>query len=351
MKSILKYTLVFTLAFLIAGTIAFYAVRLFTQSADEITVPVLTGKNIIYVLETLTGMGLNAKLHGTQYNDKIPRYSVLSQDPQPGVTIKKGRDVTIYISKGPKENILPDFRQIPLNAALILLEKNEFKKGHISYTFSSKTPAEHIIEQYPRPFSTALKGSFCHLLVSRGASPIGMLMPDIHGLRLENATAVIKNHDLTVSNIISTKDSNQDFGIILSCTPPVGSHVTRDTPITIVVNSPESDKTLNPDKLGSIILFTHSLGPGFLNRHVRVETDMFGPVITLYNEYMKPDDDINILVPSGILTHINLFIDHKFERTITIDPWEKDLYTGDMNLWESSPLQFYQPILPASAKN
>jgi len=351
MTSILKYALTFTLAFLIAGAIAFYSVRLFTQSADEITVPELSGKNIIYVLETLTSMGLNAKLHGTQYDDKILRYSVLSQDPQPGTTIKKGRDVTIYISKGPKENILPDLRQIPFNAALILLEKNEFKTGHISYTFSSKTPTDHIIEQYPRPFSTVLKGSFCHLLVSRGPSPIGMVMPDIQGLRLENATAVIKNNDLTISNIVSTKDNNQNYGIILSCTPPAGSHVTRNTPIAVVVNSPENNKTMNPDKLGSIILVTHSLGPGFLKRHIRVETDMFGPVIDLYNEYMKPGEDINILVPSGIYTNINIFIDHQFKQTITIDPWKKDIYTGDMNLWESSPLQFYQPILPASAKN
>ena len=70
-------------------------------------------------------MGLNAKLHGTRYDDKIPRHNVISQDPQPGVTIKKGRDVIIYISKGPKENSLPDLRQIPLKEALILIEKNE----------------------------------------------------------------------------------------------------------------------------------------------------------------------------------------------------------------------------------
>ena len=42
------------MAFSIAGGIAYKSVRLFTQSADEIVLPELTGKNIIYVLETLT---------------------------------------------------------------------------------------------------------------------------------------------------------------------------------------------------------------------------------------------------------------------------------------------------------
>ncbi|MBU0464190.1 MAG: hypothetical protein KKE12_11365, partial [Proteobacteria bacterium] len=61
--------------------------------------------------------------------------------------------------------------------------------------------------------------------------------------------------------------------------------------------------------------------------------------------------DINILVPSGIHTEINIFIDHRFEKTIIIDPWNEDNNTGDMNLWESLPLQFYQPILPDLVKN
>lgn len=350
MKSFLKYALIFSMAFLIAGAIAYYSVRLFTQSADEIILPELTGKNIIYVLETLTSMGLNAKLYGTNYDDTIPRHNVLSQDPKPGATIKKGRDVIIYISKGPKENSVPDLRQIPLKQALILLEKNEFKKRYVSFTYSSKTPKDHIIEQHPGPFSFALKESFCHLLVSRGANPIGMVMPDINGLRLEKAAAIIKNHNLHISKIISKKDLNKDKGTILSYTPHSGSYVTEDTPITLVVNSPENNKTMDPDKLSSAIFLTHSLGPGFLKRHVRVETDMFGPIIDLYNEYVKPNEDINILVPSGIHTEINIFIDHRFEKTIIIDPWNEDNNTGEL-LWESSPLQFYQLILPGLVKN
>lgn len=351
MKSLLKYTLIFLTAFILAGSVAYYSVRLFTQSADEIILPELTGKNIIYVLETLTNMGLNAKLYGTRYNDGIPRYSVISQDPRPGSTIKKGRDVIIYISKGPKENIMPDLRQIPLEQALILLEKNEFKKGHVSFTYSLKTKNKSIMAQYPKPFSSALKGSLCNLLVSRGAKPAGMVMPDLKGLQLEKASAVIENHHLGISRIISDVDQNQDYGVILSYTPGAGSYVTGNMPITLVVNASEKNKIMAPEKLNSVILITHSLAPGFLKHHVRVETDMFGPIIDLYNEYMKPGVDIKILVPLKKRTRINIFIDHTLVRTIIIDPWKKDIDTGDTLLWESSPLQFYQPISPDLVKN
>lgn len=350
MKSFFKYLLVFLIAIISAGSIAFYAMRLFTQSAGEIVLPELSGKNIIYVLETLTNMGLNAKLYGTRYDDAIPKYAVISQDPEAGATIKKGRDVVIYISKGKKENILPDLRQVPLKQALILLEDNEFKPGQISHTYSSETKKGSIIAQYPEPFANALKDSFCNLLVSRGVPPVARVMPEITGFTLEHASAVVEHHQLGISKIISDRDPTRDNGIILSFTPQAGSHVTGDTPITLVVNSSEKNRQMAPDKLHHAILLTHTLDPGFLKRHVRVETDMFGPVMDLYNEYMKQGESIHILVPPGPKTFVNIFIDQTLVKTITIDPWKEDSTAGDL-LWESSPLQFYHLISPDLEKN
>jgi len=322
----------------------------FTQSAEQIVLPDLTDKNIIWVLETLTKMGLNAKLYGTQYDEIIPRYSVLSQDPQPGTTIKKGRDVIIYLSKGKKENILPDLRQIPLKQALLLLEKNEFIQGHISLTYSTTTKADSVITQYPEPFSNAPKESACNLLVSRGVAPMGIVMPDLEGLPIENASTIIGNNNFTISQITSDMDQKQGYGIILSQQPEPGSYVTRNSLISLIVNGSEKNRHMSPDRLSSLVLVTHTLGPGFLKRHVRVETDMFGPVLNLYDEYMKPYAQINVLIPSGMKTTLNIYIDHNLEKIITIDPWNEDTNTGE-TLWESSPLQFYQPISPDLVKN
>ncbi|WP_300462476.1 PASTA domain-containing protein [Desulfobacula sp.] len=339
------------MAFIMTGGITYYSVRVFTQSADEIVLPQLTGKNILYVLETLTNMGLNAKLHGTRYDDTVPRYAVISQAPKPGATIKKGRDVSLYISKGKKENMMPDLRQLPLAQALILLEKNEFQKGHISATYSISTKKDSVIAQYPESFSPVPKGSFCNLLISRGDAPRGMIMPDTKGLRLERALAMIEHLDLGIPIIISTENQNQTYGSVLSSTPQPGSYVAANTPITLVVNRP-GGLTLNAQETsGSLILLTHSLDPGILNRHVRVETDMFGPIIELYNEYMKPGTDIQILIPPGIKTCVDIFIDNNLERTMIIDPWNEDRHTGETLLWESSPLQFYLPISPDLVKN
>ncbi|MFH2091073.1 MAG: PASTA domain-containing protein [Pseudomonadota bacterium] len=344
MRSLFKHLIVFILAFGLAGAGAFYFIRIFTKSADELVLPNLTGKNIIYVLETLTNMGLNTKLDSTLYDDLIPRYTVISQEPAPGTTIKKGRDVVIYLSRGKKENLMPDLRLISFEHARILLETNQFKTGHLSYTYSSDVPKGKIIAQYPEPFSISVKDIFCNLLISQGKRPESRAMPDLKNQMIETASSIMNTNHLAISKILSDTHPGKEQGVVLSQDPEAGSMVNDTTRIILTVNALQKNQTMPPDMLNRIVMLTHLLGPGFLKSHVRVQTDMFGPCVDLYDEYMKPGDLIQILIPTINTTNISLFIDHKLVKTLNFNPWNKDNTTGEM-LWESSPLQFYQPIL------
>lgn len=344
MKAFLKYPLIFLAAFLAAGSIAYYTVKIFTQSAEQVILPELRGKNIIYVLETLTQMGLNAKLYGTLYDEKIEKYSVISQDPSPGATIKKGRDVIIYISKGKKLNIMPDLRQQKLSQAFLTLEKNEFKKGHISFTYSSDTRKDYVISQYPKPFASSLKGSACNLLVSKGEIPVASLMPDLTGLSLSSASQRLEKSGLHLSKIKSRLAVEQPQGFVLSQTPLSGSYVSDSTDIELIVTAGESDIELAPDRLNKLIYLTFELEPGFINRHVRIETDLFGSIQEYVNEYLSPGEQIHLLIPSGKKTVIYYYVDNFLKQIVTIDPWQQGFITGD-STWELLPLQSYQQTL------
>jgi beta-lactam-binding protein with PASTA domain len=321
------------MAFIIAGAVGYYAVSLFTQSAKEIVLPDLRGKNIIYVLETLTHLGLNPKLHGTGYDDDVPKYGVTFQDPLPGTTIKKGRDVVITISKGHKENIIPDFRQVPLKQALLTLEKKEFKAGTLSYVYADGTAKGQIIAQYPRAFSTVKSNSLCSFLVSKGPEPVAQVMPNLSGLSLNAAVNLLESRDLMVSKIASKTDPNSARGVILSQRPEFGKPVLPFTPIELGVNNTREGLVLAPEDLRGLILVSYSLAPGFLKKHVRVETDFLGFPLDLFNEYYTPGKDINVLIPAGIKTKIKIFVDNELVKTKLIDPWEQDNDTGEL-LWE-----------------
>jgi eukaryotic-like serine/threonine-protein kinase len=333
MKSIIKYGIIFFMAVFIAGAVGYFAVSLFTRSAKEIVLPKLTGNNIIDVLETLTNMGLNPKLHGTRFDKIIPKYGVIFQDPPPGSTIKRGRDVVITISKGQKENTLPDFRQVPLKQAILILEKKEFELGTLSYVHSNSTGKDQIIAQSPPALSRIKSNSLCSFLVSYGPESQAQVMPHLTGIDLNTAVSKIESRHLHLFKIVSKADPNSAQGVVLSQTPEFGTPVFSFTPIELRVNNPTSGIELAPENLKGLILVSYPLSPGFLKRHVRVETDYLGFPLDLFNEYFSPGKNINILIPAGIKTKISIFVDYELVKTRLIDPWNQDNDTGEL-LWE-----------------
>ena len=69
---ILKLAALFFLFVLIAGTSAYLTLTLIIKSEDTVVVPDLSGKNVVYVLELLTDLGLNTKVKGSEYSADVP---------------------------------------------------------------------------------------------------------------------------------------------------------------------------------------------------------------------------------------------------------------------------------------
>ncbi|MCG8617350.1 MAG: PASTA domain-containing protein [Desulfobacterales bacterium] len=346
MKTLIKYLAVFIAAFGIAGGIGYFGVTLFTKSAPEVILPDLTGKNIIQVLETLTRMGLNPKLYDPQYHDTIPKYGITFQDPKPGSTIKKGRDVIIYISKGFRESLVPDLRRLPLSEALLALEANELTPGRIAYVHTSDTLKGAVIAQYPLPAVKAAANAACNLLISKGPAPVHLVIPELRGLTLDEATGLLEELPVAVSDIRSEADTRLPYGEILRQEPAFGTRVPEGTGVALVVNNPKAGLVMPADRLTDVTWIPVEIPEGFSNRHIRVVTDVLGLDLDYINTYVKPGKNINLLIPGGIKTKIRIFIDHRLVAVKTIDPWNSDpdwnydseswtghFYTGDY-LWE-----------------
>ncbi len=318
MNAAIKFFTVFVLACSLAGIGGYAFITLYTQSAEEVVLPELTGKNIIYVLETLTRLGLNAKLMGSRYDRDIPEYGITFQDPAPGTLIKKGRDVVIYISKGSEKALVPDLRQMPLDQARLCLEKAGFIPGTISYVHARETARDHIISQDPPPFSNLSKLGACSLLVGKGPGAEARIMPDLQNMERDRAQSFLAG--LNIKSAISIETvSDTAPGLVLSHDPAYGYPVFPGQTVYIKVSAPRPE---NADRHG-VIRVTHSLGFGFLKKHVKVEMDMMGMDLCLYDEYIQAGKDITLLIPEGIHTNIRIFVDNQLVKTTRVDPWHQ----------------------------
>ena len=142
---ILKIASFFIIFTLVAGASAYLTLSLIIKSEDTVVVPNLEGKDVVYVLEFLTDLGLNTKVKGSEYSPHVPKNHVIFQEPDPGAEIKIGRDIRIILSKGTRSILMPNLKGLSIQQARIILEENNLCQGEISSTYSGHLKKDEII--------------------------------------------------------------------------------------------------------------------------------------------------------------------------------------------------------------
>ena len=317
---ILKIAALFFLFVLIVGASAYLTLTLIIKSEDTVVVPDLSGKNVVYVLELLTDLGLNTKVNGSEYNADIPENNVVFQEPEPGAEIKKGRDVRIVISKGAKAILMPNLKGLSVRQSRIILEENSLCRGEISSTYSNNIKKDEIIAQVPFQGTMITRGECVNLLVSVGIRPRAYKMPDLLGLSLSSAITMIESIDLVLGEIKTRFYKDKPLNTVVAQELLSGYCVIQGSTVNIVINRKPLKKGhnyLNESQEGS--LFRYRLKDGFLKRHIRVRLNSFGVSVDLFEGFMKPGEEIWLLIPRRNNSTVFLYEDGELIKTLVYD--------------------------------
>ena len=317
---IVKLVSLFFLFVLIAGASAYLTLTLIIKSEDTVVVPDLYRKNVVYVLELLTDLGLNTKVKGSEYSADVPENNVIFQEPEPGSEIKKGRDVRIIISKGAKSILMPNLNGLSLRQARIILEENSLRRGEISSTYSNTIRKDEIIAQIPSQGTTITRGQEVDLLVSMGIRPRTYKMPDLRGVSLNNAIMMIESMDLALGEIKTHFDKGKPLNTVVAQESASGHCVTQGSTVNIVINRKSIQKghTYLNESQGAD-LFRYRLKDGFLKRHIRVRLNSFGVSADLFDDFMKPGEEIWLLIPRKNDATVFLYEDGELLKTLVYD--------------------------------
>ena len=288
------------LSFIIfAGISAYLTLTLLIKSEDIVIVPDLTGKEVIYVLEILTNLGLNTKVKGFEYSEDVPKNHIIFQQPEPSVEIKKGRDIKIVISKGAKNILMPNLKGLSLQQARIIIEENGLCHKEQSLTYSDIFEKDNIIAQVPSPGAQITRGECVNLLLSLGIRPRAYKMPMLNGLTLDQAIGVIEKSNLTLGEIKSLFLEDKPEDTITNQDPLAGSLVYEGRSVTLVLNRKPgllSSAYLAGTKNGNF--FRYRTTNGFLKRHIRVYLTGLNFSDDLLDEFVRPGEEIWLLVPN-----------------------------------------------------
>ncbi|MCU1588408.1 MAG: spk1 [Frankiales bacterium] len=194
--------------------------------------------------------GLKPKHGGDEFSETVARGLVVRQDPGSDHRVRKGGEVTLFLSKG------PDRRRIPADlvgktradAEKELRDAGLAVNGAPQLEYSSSVPKDRVTKTSPAP-GTALKpGTLVTLFLSKGPEPVQVT--DVRGRQKTEALGVLRAEGFVVVATDVFSD-DQPIGVVIT-QDPSGGMADKGSTVTLTVSKGPDVVTI-PDVHGEKI--------------------------------------------------------------------------------------------------
>jgi len=201
-----------------------------------VAVPSIEGLPAEDARQALYDAGLRMQIETNQYDAKVPRQCVISQQPPSGESVKKGRMVTVVLSKGTQSGEIPDVRNQPERKALLALKAEGFTLGTIRRVYSADYPKDAIMDMTPSPGTVINKETPIDIVVCSGEDPgETAVVPDVVGETIADAKQKIEAAGLKVGSITYENDASQMAGTVITQSVSPTISVSPQTAVNLVV--------------------------------------------------------------------------------------------------------------------
>ena len=155
------------------------------------------------------------------------------QDPSPGVTTRRRRNIKIWLSSGQTPGSVPALIGASERAARRRLEENAFALNGLSEIRSSRYPTDAVVAQEPPPSS---HGQAVWLLVNRGERGRTYVMPDLIGTDAAAGADVLRTQGFRVTVVGDHPYPGVPPGVVLRQSPQAGFQIAPGEAISLEVS-------------------------------------------------------------------------------------------------------------------
>jgi eukaryotic-like serine/threonine-protein kinase len=175
--------------------------------------------------------GFKLKFDAGRYDEKVPKDTVLAQNPAAGARIVSGGTITLTLSKGPERYALPDESGKDADMA-----QNDLRQLRLTVqvvqVYDDVVPAGVVSGTDPAAQTEVKPGATITLKVSRGRAPV--TVPPVVGQQLAQAQAQLAGLGLNVS--VKQQDSDKPANTVINQDPADGSGVEKGATVTLTVS-------------------------------------------------------------------------------------------------------------------
>jgi beta-lactam-binding protein with PASTA domain/predicted Ser/Thr protein kinase len=213
-----------------------------TLAAEKRDVPRVTGKQLVEARALMERAGFEVETERVQSSQ--PFDQVVDQDPNAGEEADEGSTVTLEVSGGPGDVLVPPVANLRQSQAIDELEDAGLEVT-IDREFSDRVKKDFAIRTVPPEGTEVTKGTRVRLLVSQG--PEQVTVPDVTGISRESAESRLRDEGLTPA--VDEQESDVPEGDVISQSPGGGAKVERGATVTITVSTGRPQVEV-PDVIG-----------------------------------------------------------------------------------------------------
>ncbi len=279
-------------------------------SLNEVTVPDVVGKQVDSARNILISNNLRVSV-SESFSDKVPAGQVISQQPEAGITVKEQRMITIVVSKGGEITVVPDLRGLNRRDAELQIKNSGLKLGRVDEQFTQDAPQDTVVSQNPRPPAQVTKGTAIDIVISKGAGPKKIALPDFQGSLLSTVATQLESLKLKQGKVTETANDKYPPGTIVSQNPPPATEVAEGTSIdfSVAKGAPSAVKR-------AVVQVTVPDGPARQPLQI-VVTDTSGRRV-VYEGTHKPGERIEKTVEGIGQVRVQVYINDKLLQEQTI---------------------------------
>ncbi|MEI6431148.1 MAG: PASTA domain-containing protein [bacterium] len=159
------------LGFVCALCFLAFIILQFLKPTSDVVVPNLVGKPLAEAQNIATQTRFNLAIVDKQYRDAEPEGVIYQMGTTPGRHIKEGRDVQIWVSKGPRLVEIPDLIGMDFEKARTKLESVGLRLGDYKGEYDYSSAKGTVIRQKPSSGENAARGARIDLTISKGEEP------------------------------------------------------------------------------------------------------------------------------------------------------------------------------------
>ena len=221
----------------------------FSGDSEEIKVPNFVGRTFEEAQALAQETSLEIARGEDVYSPDQEEGKITSQNPTADSVVSPGKLITVYVSKGKKDGVVPKIVGMDYKGASEYLKTFGFELGIVK-TESSTLPENVIIEQSVEEGSTASKGTKIDVTVSDGKGKETVKMPNLIGKTPDEANAIIDTEGLKLGDATYEETTTTAQNLIFWQQYPEGTELEKGTAVSYKVSKGEKPSESGSEDFG-----------------------------------------------------------------------------------------------------